>query len=126
MTINYFPTIHSICTATPLQLPQAFVKVSHGLDSAKIILQGDVFVGGVRVFVRQAESEQDAWNLERVMHLRDERNRPALADEHGALAEALLERIVRNLEKRVGVRSDPGFALAEDLELHFHGLRQQL
>ena len=94
-----------------LQTSQAFVKLGHGLDPAEIIFERDVFVGSMRVFVRQAEAEQDARHFECVMHLRDERNRSALADEHGALAKSLLKRIVRDFEERVRVRRDPRFAL---------------
>ena len=90
-----------------LQISQSFVKLRDGLDPAEIIFQRDVLVRGVRVFIRQSEAEQDARHLERVMHLRDERNRSALADEHGALAESLLQRVVRDLEERMRVGRDP-------------------
>ena len=94
-----------------LQISQAFVELRHGLDPAEIIFERDVFVGRVRVFVRQAKAEQDARHFECVMHLRDERNRSALADEDGALAESLLQGIVRDFKERVRVRRDPRFAL---------------
>ena len=94
-----------------LQFSQSFVKLRDGLDPAEIIFERDVFVRRVRVFIRQTEAQQDARHLERVMHLRDERNRSALADEDGALAESLLQRVVRDFKERVRVRRDPRFAL---------------
>src|ERR1700691_3219280 len=73
-----------------LQRGELLVEQSNRLDPAKIILQRQVFVRRVRVFVRQTEAQQHAGNLERVVHLRDERNRPALADEHRFFPESAL------------------------------------
>src|SRR4029077_2946322 len=64
-----------------LQAAQTLVKPCDGLDPAEIIFERDVFVRGVRVFVRQSKTEQDARHFECVVHLCDERNRSALADE---------------------------------------------
>src|ERR1700733_1172374 len=50
------------------------VEERHGLDSAEIIFQSDMFVGCVRIFVRQSEAQQHTRNFECVVHLRDERN----------------------------------------------------
>ena len=72
----------------------------------------------------QPEAEQDARHLEGVMHLRDKRNRSALANKYRPLAESLLERPVRHLEERVRVRRDPGLALAVHVEFELHCLRQ--
>ena len=74
------------------------VKVGDGFDAAEIIFQRDVFVGRVRVFVRQAEAEQDAGHFEGVVHLRDERDRAALANEDGAFAKSFFERALGDLK----------------------------
>src|SRR5271165_6239281 len=86
-----------------LQAPQPFVELRNGLDPAKVIVEGDVLVWRMRVFIRQSETEQDARDFKRVVHLRDKWNRPALADEDGALAKALLQRIVRDFKERVRI-----------------------
>src|SRR5215831_227138 len=61
---------------------QGGVEVGDGLDPAEIVFEGEMFIGGMRVFVGQAEPDQDARNLEGVIHLRHEGNRATLADEH--------------------------------------------
>ncbi len=96
---------------------ELLVEERDGLDSAEIIFQSDVFVGCVRVFVGQSEAQQHAGNFKCVVHLRDERNRTAFADENSFLAEAGFERVNRRLKNRMRVRRDPGFARAENLEI---------
>src|SRR5208282_5268468 len=96
-----------------LKCRELLVKESHGLDAAKIIFQRDVLVRRVRVLVRQAEAQQHAGNLECVVHLRDEGNRAALANEHRLLPKASLERVNCFLENRVRVGSDPRLASAQ-------------
>ncbi len=54
-----------------------------------------MLVGGVGVFVGQAEADQDAWNFEGVVHLSDEGDRTAFADEYGPFAKAFFERTLR-------------------------------
>ena len=97
-----------------------------GFDAAEIIFQGEVFVGGMSVFVGQAEADQDAGHLEGVVHLRDERDRAAFADEDSLFAKAFFQRGLRFRENRSLIRSGPGFAGAEDFEFADHGFRQQL
>ena len=43
---------------------ELLVEERDGLDSAEIIFQRDVFVGGMRVFVGQSEAQQHAGNFE--------------------------------------------------------------
>ncbi len=74
---------------------QIGVEVGDGFYAAEIIFEGDVFVGGVGIFIGQAETDQDAGHFEGVVHLRDERNRATFADEDGALAEALFQSALR-------------------------------
>src|SRR5258708_9643244 len=102
-----------------LQAAQTFVELRDGLDPAKIIFERDVLVRSVRVFVGQTEAQQDARHFECVVHLRDEWDRPALADKYGTLAESLLERAVRHFEKRMRVRRDPRLAAAVHVQLEF-------
>ena len=58
------------------------VEVRDGFNSAKIIFERDVFIGCVSVFVRQSKSDQNTGNFESIMHLRNERNRAAFANEN--------------------------------------------
>ena len=85
--------------APQLESGQVGVEVGYGFDAAEIIFQGQMFVGGVGVFVRQAEADQDAGHLEGVVHLGDEGNRAAFADEYGPLAEAFFQRALGCLRK---------------------------
>src|ERR1700722_6180866 len=84
-----------------------------------------MFVGGVRVFVGETEADKHARNFECVMHLRDERDGAAFADEHSFFPEAFLESALRNLEDGRVERGNPGLAGAEHVELALYGLRQE-
>jgi hypothetical protein len=53
---------------------EPFVEKRNCLDPAKIIFQRDVFVGRVRILVRQTEAQQHAGDFESIVHLGDERN----------------------------------------------------
>src|SRR5260370_15979578 len=68
------------------------VEVGDGFDAAEIVFKGDVLIGGVRVFVGEAETNQDARHFEGVIHLGYEGNGTAFANEHGLSAEAFLQR----------------------------------
>ena len=72
-----------------LQSGEIRVEVGDGLDAAEVVFEGNVFIGGVRVFVGEAEAEQNARHFEGVVHLRYERDGTTLANENGLLAEAL-------------------------------------
>src|SRR5579863_3866718 len=95
---------------------ELFVEERDGLDAAEIILKRDVFVGRVRVLIRQPESEQHAGNLERVVHLSDEWDRATLADEHRFFSESRFKRVNRFLENRMRVWRHPRLAHAQDFE----------
>ena len=56
------------------------IKQSNGLDSSKIILQSDVLIRSMSIFVGQSKAHQYAGNFEGVVHLSYERNRAALAN----------------------------------------------
>ena len=98
----------------------------NGLDTEEIIFEGNVFVGGVGIFVGQAETDQHAGNFERIVHLRHKGNGAALANKDGPLAEPFFERGLRLAENRIVVRSRPGFAHAQDVEFAVNRFRQQL
>src|SRR5271156_3863071 len=104
---------------------EILIKKSDRFDAAKIIFQGNVFVGGVSVFIRHAEAEEHARNLEGIVHLGDEGNRSAFADEDGFFAEAGFERMNGLLENRMRVRRYPGFAAAQHFELAGDRLGQE-
>src|SRR5436190_23032175 len=75
-----------------LERSQIRVEVGHGFDAAEIVFKSQVFVGGVGVFVRQPEAEQDARHFEGVVHLRYERDGTTLANENSVYAKAIHQR----------------------------------
>src|SRR5271170_912486 len=97
-----------------------------GFDAAKIVFEGEVFVGSVGVFVGETEADEHAGNLERVMHLRHEGDGAAFADEDGFFPETFFERALGNLENWRVERRYPGLAGAENFELALYAFRQKL
>src|SRR5215467_8023261 len=91
-------------TPSPLSYGKVGVELGDGFDATEVVFEGDVLVGGVGVFVGEAKTEEHTRHFEGVVHLRDERNRTAFADEHGFFAEALFERSLRFPEDRIVVR----------------------
>src|ERR1700722_1474638 len=85
-----------------------------------------MLVGGVGVFVGEAEADQDARNFEGVVHLGYEGNGAAFADEYGFLAETLFERGLSLRENRGVIGRGPRFAGAEHFEFAGYRLWQQL
>ena len=85
-----------------------------------------MLVGCVGIFVGQTESEEDARNLKGIVHLGDEGNRSALADEDSLFGETRFEGVNGLLKNRIRVGRDPRFAGAEHFELIFHGSWQEL
>jgi hypothetical protein len=96
-----------------------------GFDAAEIIFKSKVFVGSMRVFVRKAEADEHARNLEGVVHLRDEGYGAAFADKDGFFSVTLFESGLRDLENRRFKRSDPRLAGAEHVEFALDGFRQK-
>src|SRR5215469_8048297 len=94
----------SLERSAALALGQVGVKVRDGLDAAKVVFERDVLVGGVSVLIGQAEADEDARNFESVVHLGNEGNRAALADEHGFFAEAFFQSGLGFLENGIVVR----------------------
>src|SRR5258707_8486069 len=99
---------------TVLEGGQVLIEVGYGLDAAEIVLQIEMFVGGVGVFVGKAEAHEYAGDFKGVVHLGDEGNGAAFADEDGFFLKALFESGLGALEKGCMVRSGPGVAAAED------------
>src|ERR1700676_5615781 len=97
-----------------------------GFNPAVIVFKRNVLVRSVRVFIRQAEADQHAGNLEGVMHLGDEGDGAALANEDGFFPESLFERTLRDRKDWRVERGYPRFAGAEHLELALDRLRQEL
>src|SRR5438046_8051018 len=93
------------------------------LDATEIVVEGNVLVVGVRVFVGQAETEQNARHFESVVQLRHERNGAALANENGFLAEAFSQGRLGLLENGIVVGSDPGFSSAQNFKLAMNSSR---
>src|SRR5256885_9075667 len=108
-----------------LERSQIRVEVGHGFDAAEIVFKSQMFVGGVGVFVRQAEAEQDARHLEGVVHLRYERDGTTLANENSLSPEALHQRGLCFLENGIVVGSHPRFSGAQDFKLAADRFRQE-
>src|ERR1700722_16754203 len=85
-----------------------------------------MLVGGVGVFVGEAEADQDARNFEGVVHLGYEGNGAAFANEYGFLAKTFFERGLSLRENGGVIGSGPRFAGAEHFEFAGYRLRQQL
>src|SRR5580704_4805711 len=94
-----------------------------GFDAAEIIFESEMFVGRVRVFVWEAEADEHAGNLERVMHLRDKGDRASFANESCFFPEAFFEGGLSDFENGRVKRRYPGLAGAEHFEFALYGLR---
>ena len=105
---------------------QVLVEMGDGFDAAEIILQIKMLVGRVSVLIGQTEADQNAGHFERIVHLSDEGNGTAFANENRLFVEALLERSLRALKNRRVVRSRPRLASTENFEFAVHGFRQKL
>src|ERR1700730_11699255 len=90
------------------------------LDPAEIIFQIKMLIRSMRVFVRQSASNENARNLEWLMHLCDQRNRSAFANEDRFLAESLFQRCLRLREYRRVERSNPRLSRTQNFKLHLH------
>ena len=113
-------------TGSPsLPFGEVGVEVGDSFDAAKIIFQGDVLVGSVGVLVWQTEAQKHTGNFKGVVHLGDEGDRAAFADEHGLFAEALFERGLRFLEDRIVVRSGPRLSFTQDFKFAVNRFGQQ-
>src|SRR5580704_1894155 len=96
-----------------------------GFDAAEIIFESEMFVGSVRVFVGEAETDEHAGDFKGVMHLRNEGDRAAFANEGCFFSEAFFEGGLSDLKNGRVERSYPGFAGAEYFEFAFNGLGQK-
>src|SRR5277367_3567929 len=85
-----------------------------------------MLVGGVGIFVGEAETDQDARNFEGVVHLGYEGNGATFADEYGFLAEAFFESGLSLCENGGVIRRGPRFTGAEHFEFAGYRLWQQL
>lgn len=85
-----------------------------------------MFIGCMGVLIGQTKADEDARNVESVVHLSDEGDGAALADEHGFLAEAILEGRLGNVKNGVVISSHPGFTGAEEFKFASDGFGQEL
>ena len=95
---------------------QVLVEVSYGFDAAEIVFKIEMFIGSVGVFIGQAEADEDAGNFKGIVHLGDERDRAAFANEDSFFVEALFESGLGALKNGRMIRGGPGLAGAEDFE----------
>jgi hypothetical protein len=117
--------VRTVQRRSRLKCGEIRVKVGDGFDAPEVILDSDVFVGSVGVFVRKAKPDQHAWNFECVMHLRDERNRAAFANEDSLFAKSFFEGALGDLENWRVERGYPRLAGAKHFELVLDGFRQE-
>src|SRR5947199_10766775 len=103
---------------------ERFVKIGDRFDPCKIVFQRQMLVGGVRIFVRQTESNQNAGHFESVVHLCDERDGTAFANKNSLLAETFFESGLSFGKNRRLKRSGPWLAGTQYLKLADHGVRQ--
>ena len=106
----------SVLARLALEGGEVGVEVGYGLNAAEIVFEGNVFVGGMRVFIGKAEADQDAWHLEGVVHLGDEGNRAALANEHRLFTEAFFERCLSLRENGGMIGRGHSFAGAQHVK----------
>src|ERR1700730_17057277 len=101
------------------------VEVRDRFDSAKIIFQRDVFIGRVGLFVRQSKSNQNAGYFESVMHLRNEGNGTAFANENSLFPKTFFQSTLRLLKNRRLKGSRPRLAGAKNFKFAGDRIRQQ-
>src|SRR5207249_4182707 len=109
-----------------LESSEVGVEMGDGLDAAEIVFEGNVLIRSVRVFVWEAEANQNAGHFEGVVHLRDERDGTALANEYGFFAEAFFQSRLGLLENGIVIGSDPGLSHAQDIEFAVNAFRKKL
>ncbi len=100
--------------------------MGYGFNAAEVVLQGNVLIGGVGIFIGQAEAHQDARHFKRVVHLGYEGDGTSLADENSLLAKSLFQCRLSLLENGIVVRSDPWFSGAQNFKFTTDGLGQEL
>ena len=126
IAVELRPTWETPTTRMRLESSEVGVEVGDGLDAAEIVFEGNMLVGGVRVFVGQAETQQNTRDFKGVVHLRYERNGTAFANENGFPAKAFFQSRLGLLENGIVIGSDPRFSGAQDFELAMDGLGKKL
>jgi len=96
-----------------------------GFYAAEIIFQIEMLVGCVSVFIGQAEADENTRDFERVVHLSDEGDGTAFANEDRFFLETFLESSLGALKDGGVVRSGPRFASTENFEFAVHGFGQK-
>ena len=104
---------------------QVLVEMGDGFYAAEIVFQIEMLVGRVSVFIGQAKANENTGDLERVVHLSDEGDRTAFANEDRFFLETFLESSLGALKNGSVVRSGPGFASTENFEFAVHGFGQK-
>src|ERR1700730_4101691 len=92
------------------------VEVRDGFDSPEIIFERYVFIGRMSIFVRQSKSNQNAGHFERVMHLRNEGNGTAFANENSFFPKTSFQSALRLLKNWRLKGSRPRFPGAQNLK----------
>ena len=85
-----------------------------------------MLVRRVGIFIGQTETDENTGDFEGIVHLGDEWNGTAFADEYGFFLEAFFESSLSPLKNRSVVGSGPWLAGAKDFELAVNGLRKKL
>ena len=95
-------------------------------DAAVEVAEVELLVGGVRVFVGQADAEEHGRRAELLLERRDDRNRSAFPAEHRRLAEALLDGAAGRLDERIVVLGQPRLAAVHAGDRQLDRLRRDL
>src|SRR5258708_16627850 len=102
------------------------IKLGDGADPTEIILERQMLIGSMGIFVRQTKSHQHARDFEGVVHLGNKGDGAAFPNEHGLFSEALLKGFQSGLEDRMRVGRGPGLSLAQDLKFAGDCLGEQM
>src|SRR6266853_2077693 len=100
--------------------------MGYGFNAAEVVLKGDVFIGGVGVFIGQAETNQDARHFKGIVHLGYEGYGTSVADEKSFVDKSLFQGRLSLLENGIVVWSDPRFSGAQNFKFTMDGLGQEL
>src|SRR6202795_3030774 len=87
-------------------LPQLLKEQTNRFNPAMKIRNVELLVRSMQVVVGKPKAHHDRWNLQHVLKIGHDRNRPAGANKHGFFLERVMERLTRRLDEWV-VGSNP-------------------
>ena len=109
-----------------MYLAELFEEPTDCFDSAVEIRDVELLVRGVQIVVGEAEAHHDAGNLQNILEVGHNRNRPAAADEHRVLLECVMQRLRRSLDVLVVGAHDARGPFAPDFNLGLDSFWREL